>query len=389
MCITYQRNKKKGGRAMVKRCMYPLMLAILVLGFLLLFLSNNNNRVHALTGPCSDCHTMHNSQNGTTVVTGGPYRALTKGDCVICHTGTNVSGTNIPYVHSTSEPTYNFGGNRNTLAGGNFYWVAETGGDAKGHNVAGIASADNILSTPPGYLAEYRSGMSWSSGQQVTCAGNFGCHGKFEPGNSHYNDPFAAISGAHHKNVNRTNGTGDASEVWNSYRFLLGIKGTEDPDWELTLGVNDHNGYYAVTTPPSPGSNTGSINYLCAECHGLFHSDTYSGSYSSPWLRHPTDYDMNNVKTKEYGNYPNTSIFNGKLGVSATGDYFADVPVGNNQGAVLSQVLVNTGDAIVLCVSCHRAHGSPYNDILRWDYAACNAGSQNANCGCFACHTSK
>ena len=356
----------------------------LILFITIILLFKNELGFSRLLGVCSNCHTMHYSQGGTLMPewkTGGPFRGLLVGDCVYCHTGTNTSETNVPYVYSPSLPSYSFGGNRNTLAGGNFFWVTQD--DSLGHNVAGIANQDGRLSQPPGFNTSYGR-SSWPINQQVTCAGTYGCHG--DPSKS---DPLLAIFGAHHKNIDRTNGTDDASEVWNSYRFLLGIKGTEDPDWELTLGVNDHNGYYAVTTPPSPGSNTGSINYLCAECHGLFHSDTYSGSYSSPWLRHPTDYDMNNVKTKEYGNYPNTSIFNGKLGVSATGDYFADVPVGNNQGAVLSQVLVNTGDAIVLCVSCHRAHGSPYNDILRWDYAACNAGSQNANCGCFACHTSK
>jgi len=144
-----------------------------------------------------------------------------------------------------------------------------------------------------------------------------------------------------------------------------------------------------VDGPPTPGTNTGSINYLCAECHGDFHNGTYSETYASPWLRHPTDYDMNNVATKEYGNYPNPSVFIGELGVSAVGDYFADVPVGNTQGAILSKVLQAPGDAIVLCLSCHRAHASPYPDILRWDYSTCTAGAQNPNCGCFACHTGK
>ena len=98
---------------------------------------------------------------------------------------------------------------------------------------------------------------------------------------------------------------------------------------------------------------------------------------------------MNNVKSKEYGQYPNITLFNGKLGVANTGDYFAEVPVGNKNGAVKSKVLQSSDDAIVLCISCHRAHGTPYADILRWDYSSCTAGNPNANCGCFACHTSK
>jgi predicted CXXCH cytochrome family protein len=41
------------------------------------------------------------------------------------------------------------------------------------------------------------------------------------------------------------------------------------------------------------------------------------------------------------------------------------------------------GDAIVTCISCHRAHGSPYYKLLRWDYAG------SISTGCAYCHTSK
>ncbi len=46
---------------------------------------------------------------------------------------------------------------------------------------------------------------------------------------------------------------------------------------------------------------------------------------------------------------------------------------------------------IVTCLSCHRAHGSPYADLLRWDYdtmIAGNAGDATGK-GCFVCHTTK
>jgi len=373
---------------MVNRKLIYLFLCSLIFIFLGLFINVKIGK--ALEGACVDCHTMHNSQNGTTVVSGGPYRALTTGDCVVCHSDSGPA--TVPTVVSmSSEPTYTFGAQDEVTAGGNFYWVIQTGGDAKGHNVNGTNATlpdSNIGSfTPPGYVTNYGTyGRSHSWDKALTCAGTYGCHG--DPSKE---DPFAAISGAHHGNVlcNSTAGNCDGSTVAKSYRFLLGIKGTEDPDWELTLDRDDHNGYYAVDADSDSGgpADEASINYLCGECHGQFHYDTESGSYASPWLRHPTDYDMNNVKSKEYGNYP--GIFNGTLGTSNIGDYFAEVPVGNKNGAVLSQVFQSGDDAIVLCISCHRAHATPYDDILRWDYSSCTAGSQNTNCGCFACHTSK
>ena len=342
-----------------------------------------------VSGPCSDCHTMHNSQGGNDVVSGGPYKELTKGNCVSCHTGTNDGTNNIPYVLDSNAPTYNFDGSKNTLAGGNFYWVATSGGatDSKGHNVVGIASADAAIGqTPPGfnstdYTGNGAVGTSWSS-NQLTCAGAYGCHGDHSA-----SDDYSAISGAHHADDT----TIDGSTVGKSFRFLKGIKGTEDSDWEYTTSSSDHNGYYATDYQTSGTINTYSINYLCAECHGNFHKNSEidsSANAGSPWLRHPTDFDMNNVSSKEYGNYPNATLFNS---VSVAGDYFPDVPVGNTAGAVKSTVLSASGDAIVLCISCHRAHGSPYADLLRWDYSQCQASSspQSSACGCFACHTSK
>ncbi|WP_038055353.1 cytochrome c3 family protein [Thermodesulfobacterium hydrogeniphilum] len=379
-------------------------LIIFILTFLLCFIGLfiNKNLQAKITGPCSNCHTMHNSQNGEPMAYNNsttPYRALTRGDCVACHTGTNPNDENIPKVYSTSQPSYTFGdaSNRATLAGGNFYWV--TTDDTTGHNVKGIANVDSDLGTvPPGYNSSYAEDAdrpaTWNSTYQLSCAGAYGCHGDPSKGT----DDFAAISGAHHKNVD-CNGTNcDGSYVYSSYRFLLGVKGFEDTPsttgssfgWELNPDTTHHNGYYAVDDPNDSDTdyNHGSINWLCAECHGNFHGSN-AGSGCSPWLRHPTDYDMNNVATKEYGNYPNIALFNGTMGVSAVHDYFADVPVGNTAGTLKSTVLSSAGDAIVLCLSCHRAHGSPYADLLRWDYSACTAGSQNANCGCFACHTNK
>jgi len=361
--------------------------------FLISFLLIYRQACSKVSGHCSDCHTMHYSQGGGIIVgewkAGGPFKALLIGDCVFCHTGTNNGTNKTPYVYSGSGVEYNFGGTRNTLAGGNFYWV--TGGnDTCGHNVEGIPGVtipdpnfEDATSYPPGYDSTYRDGITWPENQPVTCAGTYGCHGNFSKEN-----PVEAILGAHHQNelCNSTTNNCDGSTVAKSYRFLLGIKGTEDPDWEYTLSKTDHNGYYAVDNPTGGTSNEGSINYLCGECHGKFHSDTGSGS--SPWLRHPTDYDMNHVSSKEYGDYPNISLFSGKLGVTNTGDYFADVPVGNVQGEVLNSVN-GTGKAIVLCISCHRAHATPFDDILRWNYRGWPGNSTDDQNGCLACHTTK
>ena len=94
-------------------------------------------------------------------------------------------------------------------------------------------------------------------------------------------------------------------------------------------------------------------------------------------------------RVKNMGSIQILLFFSGKLGVSDTGDYFAEVPVGNKNGAVLSKVLQSGDDAIVLCISCYRAHGTPYADMLRWDYEnKCTTNSTDDECGCIVCHLS-
>ena len=335
---------------------------------------------------CSNCHTMHSSQNGQ-ILSSGVNEALLMNDCKGCHTTVSPpsSTPDLPYVIYGSAPTYNFDGSKNTLAGGNFYWVSDSGGASykTGHNVYGISGSDTTLS-PPGFNSSYTDkdgnvlGNNGSWDKQLRCAGAYGCHGKHDS-NSGTNE-IKAILGAHHAD----DSTVDGSTVGKSFRFLYGIKGTEDSDWEYTVSSSDHNGYYAVDRAGGTFPDKSSINYLCAECHGDFHSSTSIGGTSSPWLRHPIDYDLNNVSSGEYSGYPKPSYFSS---VSSQYQYFTDVPLGNDTGSVKSTVLQSSNDAIILCISCHRAHGSPYKYILRWDYVNWPNGSLKN--GCFACHSAK
>ncbi|MCJ7601723.1 MAG: hypothetical protein MUO63_09520 [Desulfobulbaceae bacterium] len=347
-----------------------------------------------VTGQCGNCHTMHNSQWGDAVVanwvTGSmvssstPNAALLNTNCIGCHQGENESGGVTPFVLDTTGASYG----TNTLAGGNFWWVV--GDDNKGHNVVGISAA--AIVTPPGWNTDFNKNTQvgdWTA--QLTCAGTNGCHGKHGPGTI---DGVAAISGAHHEKSIVI----DGSTTGKSFRFLYGIIGKEDSDWELVTAAGNHNQYYgydrASDTPPAGDPGIQSINYLCAECHGDFHSGAADDSgadtdndAASPWLRHPTDFDMNDLAAgSEYKSYG---------GIGTEGTYNPLVPlatdrtgVGGDVDFTVSNVFATNGDAIVSCISCHRAHGSPYADLLRWDYKSWppTVGDNN---GCILCHTSK
>lgn len=335
-----------------------------------------DNALAKIKGLCSNCHTMHFSQTPWPwdVNATGPNAALLVNDCVGCHSGSNDGINKTPYVFSNTAPIYeNAGTEGDCLAGGNFYWVTQANGDTAAHNVAGIAIVDNNpnMYPPPGFDVSYTDyegnavgGGIWAAGQQVTCAGTYGCHGHHNIDNS-----LKAISGGHHDD----NSTIDGSSVGKSYRFLIGIKGLEDPDWEYRPNSSEHNQYYGVDRSAVPDKQT--ISYLCGECHGDFHTISGAGG-SSPWLRHPTDFDMGNTGTSsEYRDYPGDSSHT----------YSVVAPVATTDVSSVVSSVTFADDTIVTCISCHRAHGTPYFKLMRWDYKNW-PGETN---GCNVCHTEK
>ncbi|WP_456431000.1 cytochrome c3 family protein [Thermosulfuriphilus sp.] len=323
-----------------------------------------------VSGICSNCHTMHYSQGGTALSqwgSSGPYKALLTNDCLGCHTGLNNGANKTPYVLSTSAPTYGNTGteaNTNTLAGGNFYWVSID--DACGHNVAGVAGVDATLgTTPPG---------GTDLGQQLSCAGQYGCHGDRTVASD-----VESLLGAHHTDDSTIDGT----TVGKSYRFLKGIVGYEDSDWEYQPTAVAHNQYKGRDRTAETDVDSTTISALCGQCHGDFHAGTNisNGTWGSPWLRHPTDYDLGNTSlNSEYRNYP------GNYG-SGVGTYSVIAPVASEDVSTVKSTVNFNKDTIVTCISCHRAHGTPYKKILRWNYQGWPGGT-SIN-GCNACHTAK
>ena len=363
------------------------------------------------SGLCSDCHTMHDSQGGSDDLgdAGLQSKLLLKGTCLGCHTGDNTAGGNIPYVMGTANPNYGGAttdegtgteGTATTLAGGNFYWVengtstgAYTGLDADvfGHNVSSLTnSTDTALSgTPPGFntnnSANGAVATTWAV-DQLTCAGTNGCHGLHTT-----TDEFQAVSGGHHGDDSSLDGT----TVAKSYRFLKGIIGAEDAAWEFTPLAGEHNQYHgaARTAVANPPTATNTISYLCAECHGDFHNGTgnihSTTTVGSPWLRHPTDFDLAQTAAgSEYRDYGGngTNAYQVIAPVAST----LTSPVDNTSTTLdLATISFTGSDAVVTCVSCHRAHGTPYADILRWDPTTAEAGTAGDTGGCLICHTSK
>ncbi|OHB33478.1 MAG: hypothetical protein A2X84_13790 [Desulfuromonadaceae bacterium GWC2_58_13] len=368
-------------------------------------------------GECVNCHTMHNSQNGS-VVGIRPDSAFSPKDadnftvvnllnntCIGCHSSSSgetivsLGQTRIPIVLNLSAPA-------KPLAGGNFFWV-ETSGDGYGHNVR---VKDGVLSKAPGgdtAFGTVPNGCSFggchaslasirydSSPELNPIIGN-GCVGCHDP--------------AHHADDERNLLAGGAKyvdEEGGGYRFLNkagkkfknipphsppAVAGIEDPDWEQNPSATRHNEYQDSDKPWAPlaygafsNMSVQGISDFCGGCHNTYHSwplgGLPNGGYGNPWLRHPASIVL--PASGEYDEYRT---------------YDPTVPVARADAATLqglggASATVTPGSDKVMCLSCHRAHGSPFPDMLRWDYSGMLAGTPqgaSAGNGCFKCHTQK
>ncbi len=360
-----------------------------------------------VTGPCSNCHTMHNSQDGTAMATLGgesgvsPNPFLTRGSCTGCHA--MASSSKIVSIGTSEIPQVLHTDGSGDLAAGNFAYMLGLKGsgalDGKGHNVVDFSGEDddNLYGPPGGIVLFGHDDGTIVNDENLTCAGTNGCHGyRYNPT---YGSGISALRGAHHGNVDGKCDIADTPA--NSYRFLFSVMGLENQDptgkWQNISSTN-HNEYFGQTMPKqlscsatschlanSIGPPNHTMSEFCATCHGNFHTLTAGsssgiGTGTNPFIRHPTDIALPNK-----GEY---------IAYNGDNSYSVVAPVGR-AGAVpgsVSSTVTASGTDVVMCLSCHGAHATNYNDILRWDYAECVAGAGDGTkplCGCFVCHTTK
>ena len=301
---------------------------------------------------CEICHTLYPEM--TAVKDDKKTKDIQAVFCVNCHTNTTgdtikvLGSFRTPAVYNTKEPD-------SLLAGGSFYYVANYG-DKKGHNVHKITNVDaNLPGLPPGYDRSLDpSVIGYNENKPLTCAGSNGCHG-----DRNIENPFAAIIGAHHGIDFPIDGT----TIARSYRYLRitskveGVVGLKDDNWGQNSTPSKHNEYSL------------SMNRLCVSCHGDFHG----GDKRKAWFRHPVGVTI-----------PDKGEFKGYI------TYNLDAPVGRKNVPEVSGKAVRHGSDVVVCLSCHMAHGSPYNSSLRWNFDIISSGSEKGERGgCFICHTKK
>jgi hypothetical protein len=310
---------------------------------------------------CDGCHTMHNSENGESIIDGGVVGVtgdyLTKGTdpgstCLNCHAG---SGS----YHVLSQD------GTNMTPGGDFYWLTKTftypvrgnpvtrHGYNFGHT---IIAADFGFLTPDPDLNQAPGGTFPSA--LLTCSS---CH-----------DP-------HGVKVNKTGpiaGSGSyggspppGAELGN-YR-LLGDIGYRPASGAVTFT----NSPPIATAPTLQNPNETDTNHTdygwnmsewCSNCHTAFLAPGGAGQH-----KHPAGNTSGLGAGGIFNNY-NSYVKTGDLTGNAATSYLALVPferqikdptqlsAGDTQGP--------DGSSNVMCLSCHRAHISAFPNSGRWDF---------------------
>ena len=287
---------------------------------------------------CQGCHTMHNSQGGAPVDAAHPAGnayLLNNGSpsdtCLKCHAGYGQFASGL-----------GFG------PGGDFYWLTKTfsysahgrtttlAGSTHGHNIIapayGLTSADPTLSHAPGgtFLSQYMSCTS--------------CH------DPHGNENFRLLYGGA---GNDPKYDGTRYSFANPAPLALGNARTTNAASGLENNVQ-HTVYKS------------GMSEWCANCHSAFHSPNTTN------FVHPTGVAMGSTTAAAYNAYVSTDNLLG--GTQAT-SYWGLVPFEavNVDLATANSTNYTTGpDAQdrVMCLTCHRAHASPFSDNGRWDFSA-------------------
>ncbi len=335
---------------------------IVAIAFLISTIPTVSWAIHKGAGPlwCHGCHTMHNSESGSGNVWGddSPNPKLLKGGvgsdfCLQCHDADQSMDYKRAYELGTPQgsvclPCHNKEGEDIYIPvvksvppdevgpGGYFPDIDET------ETATGYAhNLDMGNEIPPGYSG---------GGSGVGCLQCHDPHGAKEDDLNISGDPnpnsFCNLRKDPLKNDLKT-----------AYDGALDYN-------NVVIGGEDR---YRFSTYIS------GVSKWCSACHTDFHSDESTPNYSEDgWLRHPTD-----VKLIDYLDPQWDKMGTNEVDLITKQPKVKPADPNNNSGYNYTG---NIEDDKIVCLTCHYAHGGPYKNALRWDYANSKVD------GCQICH---
>jgi hypothetical protein len=276
---------------------------------------------------------MHNSQDGAQVASvpeGNPYLLIDGNSsdvCLRCHAAYG-----------------QFLGGEGYGPGGDFYWLTKTytwsahghdyssPGDSHGHNVVSPAyalTADGTLTDAPGgdFLSE-----------RLTCTS---CH------DPHGNQSFRILYGT------------AIGPIYDGIRYDF----TEPAPLAKGNSRRTYLGQGDETNAKHTVYKSGMAEW-CSNCHTDFHSPNTNN------FVHPTGQNLGSVIAGIYNAYVSSDDPTGGSQLTAYNGLvpFEDVDVNLDTVDPTNYTAGPVGTDQVMCLTCHRAHASPFMDIGRWDF---------------------
>jgi predicted CXXCH cytochrome family protein len=371
---------------------------------------------------CDGCHVMHNATNGvaksTTGLSGEPaWNSFTNayllqgGDqsstCLICH-GSNearVAGTSPQFIvadlRAGQTPSYR-------TPGGDFGWINVDFGAALGGGIAspGEAHGHNVAARDFGWQVDgrYTSGIAPGGSftfDGVTATEKFACsschdpHGRYRmqagAGGTNgvvFAGPYAGSPPTQPIIASGSYGTApDGTYAVGSYRLLAGQRYAPASKPGFPFPNNPPVAVAPQTYNQSEGNYNGAggnevrVNYAtgmsewCQNCHASIHLNGYSSGWSG--LRHPAGSGAT-LHAGQFNLY-NTYVSSGVIDSNLTSSYTSLVPFEQGTSIDLATLRAQAaaGTSIVagpttnvMCLSCHRAHASAFDSMVRWDQNA-------------------
>jgi hypothetical protein len=335
---------------------------------------------------CDGCHTMHNSNNGAINANGGTVgtgitSTLTKGSdasstCLNCHQGTaggyHVKSTN----PEAADPTH-------ANSGGDFYWLTTDVPKGRGTSLA-ANHGHNIVAADFGLVEDAVLTVAPSDGTVAFSASNLGCNSCHDPHGKKDNNinPLPIEASGSYGAVNPLPG----EVVLGNFRLLGGV----GYDGGLGGGLSFTAGDPVGVGKNGVDSNVGHTDYgsgmseWCANCHSGFTAADTIVSH-----RHPAgnNADLGATIAASYNAY----ITTGNMGGDITTSFDHLVPFergvfdAENDGTPDDPSLAYTSTAgadatsNVMCLSCHRAHASAFDNMGRWNLANTMLIEEEAN----------
>lgn len=283
---------------------------------------------------CAGCHTMHNSQNGAVVDAANP-----NGNAYLLNAG-NASDTCLKCHAAYGQ----FAGGAGFGAGGDFYWVTRTftwAGRTAGTTVSSLSQTHghNVISPTKGIVQD--ATLSSAPGGDFLSS-RLACTSCHDPhGNENYRLLYGTELGPKYDGGRYDFSYAAPIAMGNGRRTITGSDGLETN--------SDHTIYQS------------GMSDWCANCHEFFHED------NTTKFVHPTR-AMGSTIAATYNAYVSSDdLVSGDAATSYWGLVPFEVTNADSLADPLNYTQGPTGVDEVMCLTCHRAHASPFSDIARWD----------------------